>query len=59
MHYLVTLWNSLSMHLGLFQSFLQCFDMFVEQAKEIMYRKWNMALTGQPDLDMRPACLIP
>ena len=24
--------------------FFQCFDMFVEQTKEIMYQKWNMAL---------------
>ena len=32
--------------------FLQCFDMFVEQTKEIMYQKWNRALTGQPDVDL-------
>ena len=24
--------------------FLQCFDLFVEQTKEIMYQKWNRAL---------------
>ena len=27
----------------LFQLFLQCFEIFVEQTKEIMYRKWNTA----------------
>ena len=30
----------------LFQSFLKCFDIFLEQTKEIMYWKWNTALTG-------------
>ena len=46
MHHSVILWNSPSMHSVnncLFQSFLPCFDIFVEQTKEIMSLKWKMA----------------
>ena len=45
----------------LFQSFLQCFDMFVEQTKEIHCNvpEVEYGLSGQPDLDLWPACSIP
>ena len=41
----------------LFQSFLQYFDMFVEQAKEII-PEVEYGLTGQPDLHFWPVCCI-
>ena len=39
--------------------FLQYFDMFVEQTKEIMFQKWKTVLTVPPDLDLWPECSIP
>ena len=49
MHHSVILWNRPYKHLVkseivLISMFLQCFDMFIEQTRQIMYQKWNKAL---------------
>ena len=61
MHHSVILWNTPYLHLVqycLFQSFLQCFDRFVEQPEEIKAPEVEYGLPGRPDLDMWPASYI-